>query len=205
MMNMQPAAYDAFPPGDGEDHYYEVATEKMTMAKPQIFEQIWRAIINNRLIIAAIIVVCLALGIIATILATPQYTAVSRIEISRQQDNVTNVESLEQDGFDKNEEFYQTQYSLLEARSLAERVARTLNLPTNDAFFATFEVDPEEAGLFQGDTGSAAEQRLATRLDLAIEILLDHVDIVPVRAPAWSTCSSPARTRSFPRASPTLG
>ena len=177
---MQPAAHDAFSSQDGEnDHYYEVAPEKL--AKPQVFEQIWRAIVSNRLIIAAIIVVCLALGFITTILATPHYTAVSRIEISRQQDNVTNVETLEQDGFDKNEEFYQTQYSLLEARSLAERVARALNLASDDEFFATFEVDPEEAGLFQVAAGSATEQRLTARLDLAIEILLDHVDIVPVR------------------------
>ena len=101
-----------------EEYYYETAPEA-AMAKPQIFEQIWRAIVSNRLIIASIIVVCLALGVVATMLATPQYTAVSRIEINRQQDNVTNVELLEQDGFDKNEEFYQTQYSLLEARSLA--------------------------------------------------------------------------------------
>ena len=71
MMTLQPTDPDAFLSEDGEGHYYEVAADKA--AKPQIFEQIWRAIVTNRLIIAAIIVVCLAFGVIATMLATPQY------------------------------------------------------------------------------------------------------------------------------------
>jgi uncharacterized protein involved in exopolysaccharide biosynthesis len=180
MMTMQPTDSAAFVTEDEGDHYYEVAAEN-PVHKPQMLEQVWRAVVANKLVIAAIIVVCLALGIIATMLATPQYTAISRIEISRQQDNVTNVESLQQDSFDKDEAFYQTQYSLLEARSLAERVARSLNLPNDDEFFATFEVDPDEALAAPAAVGPAGGQRLANRLDLAIEILLEHVEIVPVR------------------------
>ena len=93
---------------------------------PPILLQYWQVVLRWKWLILGITAAALVFGLLATLLATPQYTATSRIEISRAQKNVTNVESLESAEAGRDLEFYQTQYSLLQARSLAERVARQL-------------------------------------------------------------------------------
>ena len=96
----------------------------------------WQAIVRWRMVIAAIVGLCLVAGIVMTLLTSPLYTARTQIEISREQKNVTNVESVESPQEGQDTEFYETQYSLLKADSLAERVARKLNLAQSQAFFA---------------------------------------------------------------------
>lgn len=126
-----------------------------------ILVQYWTMIKRWKWVIAGVIVVALALGVIATLLATPQYTATARIEISREQQNVTKVEGLESPQASRDEEFYQTQYANLQARSLAERVARHLRLARNPAFFEAHGVSVGEEGL----TGAMAQPR--NRAELA--------------------------------------
>src|SRR6187401_1712122 len=99
--------------------------EGMRMAPPMIM-QYFRLLQRWKWVIAAIIAASLIAGLVITLLMTPQYTAVARVEISREQKNVTNVQGLESEESNRDLEFYQTQYALLEARSLAERVARVL-------------------------------------------------------------------------------
>ena len=145
-------------------------------------EQIFRAFLAHKWMVLAIVTACLLLGIVATLLTTPQYTAVSRIEISRQQANVTNVEGVEEADRTRDNEFYDTQYSLLQARSLAERVVRDLGLANDEEFFATFEVESDNAALLEttGDTVLTASDR-AARFKEATDILLDHIEITPIR------------------------
>ena len=144
-------------------------------------EQIFRAILAHKWVVLGIIGASLLLGIVATLLATPQYTAVSRIEISRQEANVTNVEGVEEADRTRDVEFYDTQYALLEARSLAERVVRDLGLASNDGFFESFGVVPDEAVSLEDESGAARAQGPASRQAAATKILLDHVDISPIR------------------------
>src|SRR3546814_3541835 len=59
---------------------------------------------------------------------TPQYTASSTIEISREADKVTDLQGVEREAGIADQEFYQTQYGLLESRALSERVATQLKL-----------------------------------------------------------------------------
>ena len=121
--------------------------------------------------IAGIILAALVLGLIATLLATPQYTAASRIEISRDQKKVTNVQGIEAADAGRDLEFYQTQYSLLQARSLAERVARQLRLATNEAFFEAHGVNPQESALFASKSGqplSAKERQKRERMAISL-------------------------------------
>ena len=111
---------------------------------------------------------------------TPQYTAETRLEISREEPNITSVEGLETQQAGQDDEFYQTQYSNLVARSLAERIVRALRLASNDAFFVAHGV---EAG---NDESVATESLTAGRSDrerrenLAVDLLLDHVDVAPI-------------------------
>lgn len=153
-----------------------------TAGKPFIVEY-WQMALRHYRLIAAVVVLALFAGLILTLLATPQYTADSRIEIARQQANVTNVEGLERDEAAPDLEFYSTQYELLESRSLAERVVRRLRLATNEEFFEAHGATPEGAGMLGQSTAPNAQQRLE-RQEQAVVILQDHIAIDPIRGSA---------------------
>jgi capsular exopolysaccharide synthesis family protein len=141
----------------------------------------WQAVVRWRLVIAGIIVACLVVGVIATLLKAPLYTARTQIEISREQKNVTNVEGLESQQEGRDLEFYATQYALLRAESLAERVARQLDLARSDAFFEAHGVEPVAPADGSGGSAAPSSQALRKRERQAVTLLLKHVDVVPVR------------------------
>jgi succinoglycan biosynthesis transport protein ExoP len=130
-----------------------------------VIEYYWQVARNNRLLIAAVIAGALVLGILATLLATPEYRATTRIEISRADENVTNVEAVEAEDLTRDQQYFETQYALLEARSLAERVVRSAKLPGDAAFIEAHDVQ-----ISRGETPEAALS----------EELLDNVEIEPV-------------------------
>jgi polysaccharide biosynthesis transport protein len=147
-----------------------------------ILIQYWQSILRHKIAIAIIIAACIALGIIATLLMTPYYTSTATVEINREQDKVTNVEGLRTaDSGGQNLEFYQTQYSLLESRSLAERVVRSQNLAAKDEFFDTFNVDPDSEGLLTQKAEVQSAARRNERLKIATEILQEQISISPIR------------------------
>ncbi|PAX09217.1 GumC family protein [Sphingomonas lenta] len=133
-----------------------------------------------RKVIAGSIAAALLAGIIVTLLMTRQYTAQSTIEIAREGNAIVNIQGVERDATAGDQEFYQTQYGLLKARSLAERVATQLRLVDDPRFFEMFDVDP--ITLFPaGDRGGSAGDR-ARRIRVAGALLLDNVDVSPLRA-----------------------
>ncbi|BCI72917.1 hypothetical protein SPKIRA_37470 (plasmid) [Sphingomonas paucimobilis] len=69
---------------------------------------------------------------------TPQYTAVSAIEIARDSSKVTDFQGVERETSALDQEFYQTQYGLLRSRALSERIANQLRLVDDAKFFAMF-------------------------------------------------------------------
>ena len=129
------------------------ANDQQFWSAPVLLEY-WNALKRHILLAAAIVMVTVVIGTILTLLMTPQYTATSRIEIAREQANVTNVEGLQRENATPSQEFYLTQYSLLGARSLAERVERRLRLASNADFFAAHGATPVGEGLLSG--GNAA-------------------------------------------------
>ncbi len=152
------------------------------MHENPILLQYWQAALRHKIGIAAIILTAFVLGFVITLLTTPYFTSTSRIEINREQDKVTNVEGVESnDGASQSLEFYQTQYALLEARSLAERVVRSRNLSSRDAFFDIFNVDPDNSGFIVSDNGQQTSAQKNARLKLAVEILQENVSISPIR------------------------
>lgn len=86
-----------------------------TRSLPPVIVQYWQTAVRWRLLIAGIIGGCLAIGLIATLLMAPLYTARTELEISREQKNVTNVEGLVSEQSGRDLEFYATQYALLKA------------------------------------------------------------------------------------------
>jgi polysaccharide biosynthesis transport protein len=149
-------------------------------AKP-LFVQYLHILQRRKWLILAVVSAAVLAALVATLLMRPVYTASTRIEISREQKNVTNVAGVESEQVGRDLEFYQTQYSLLEARSLAERVMRRLRLERNDGFWDAHGVEPDTIG-----EGVTAERRNAAaardaRQKAAIDLLLANVTISPIR------------------------
>lgn len=145
-----------------------------------VLQQYLRIALRWRWVIIGSTIAAILIGLAVTLLMTPQYTAESTIEISRESDQVTKFQGVERDVSVADQEFYQTQYGLLRTRSLAERVAVKLNLVDNVQFFEMFGADDERPAFDrQGDrfTGSGR----AVRQRVAGEVLLDHLSINPTR------------------------
>jgi len=144
-----------------------------------IIMQYFRVAIRWRWLILGTIAVALLIGVVLTLLATPLYTATSRIEINREGVRIVNVDDLQPKSSAVDLEFYQTQYGLLRSRSLAERVARQLRLAQSREFFAAFSGPDAFESLSRGPGGpGAARDR---RFRAAVDILLGNLDISPIR------------------------
>lgn len=148
---------------------------------PPLLEQYLRIARRWKWLIAGSALACVLLGMVVTLLMTPQYTASATIEISREADQVANIEGVEREASVADQEFYQTQYGLLRARTLAERVASKLNLVDNPDFFELFSFDRSEGPAFELLNGRFPAQGRAERLKIATEILLDNISIEPTR------------------------
>jgi polysaccharide biosynthesis transport protein len=152
---------------DGSDHHsVPIATHYLRIAAR------WKWLIMGAVAFS------LAMGVLFTLLATPLYTATTRIEINREGTRVVNVQDVEPETSTFDNEFYQTQYTLLESQSLAERVARDLRLADDPQFFASFghtEVLEETPRGPQFSVGRDARNRLATN------ILLRNLNVAPIR------------------------
>ena len=132
--------------------------------------------------IAGVIGAAMLSALVVTLLMRPVYTAETQIEVSRDLKNVTNVQGVDSEQAGRDLEFYQTQYSLLEARSLAERVVRRLRLDASENFWAAHGIDPSVFD--EGDAPvlrRAGQGGVSPRQRAAIDLLVDHVSINPIR------------------------
>ena len=148
-----------------------------------LLRQYWRIMVRRKWVVAGVISACLLVALIVTLLMTPLYEATATIEVARESDNIVGLESADTESASSSVdlEFYQTQYSLLEARSLAERVATDLNLAQNEHFFEMFDAEPS-GGLFSDKEGRVLTPRQRTeRQKVAVDILLENIAISPIR------------------------
>jgi succinoglycan biosynthesis transport protein ExoP len=139
-----------------------------------------RIALRWRYLILGMTIGCLLLGLVATLLMTPKYTATATIEISRESDNVSNFQGVERDASIADQEFYQTQYGLLQSRSLSERVAAQLRLIDDPKFFEMFGVTDSQPALQQTNGRFPASGR-TVRQRLAGEILRKRLAVDPTR------------------------
>jgi polysaccharide biosynthesis transport protein len=140
----------------------------------------WLIIQRRRWAILGIVMLALVAALVATLLMTPQYTARARLEISRQQQRVTNVEGVDARDAGRDEEFYETQYALLRARSVAERVARTLRLASNPEFFEAHGAVPAGSEALGDGNRPPTREQLREREEQAIGLLQENVLISPL-------------------------
>lgn len=155
------------------------AREFETGSMPMI-RQILRVGMRWRYVIAGIVFACLLLGLVVTLLMTPKYTAVSTIEIARESNKVTGIQGVESEASIADQEFYQTQYGLLQSRSLSERVASQLRLIDDPQFFAMFGVSSKDKP-FQMVNGRYPVDGRAARQRVAGDVLRKSLSIAPTR------------------------
>jgi succinoglycan biosynthesis transport protein ExoP len=104
------------------------------------------ALYRNFKTIAAIVGVALMLGLAVTLLSTPVYRAVSRIQIDQQASKVLSSSNDEVSPAASSEDadrYLQTQLDIIQSRSLAERVAAALGLFRNNDFLIAMKVKPD--------------------------------------------------------------
>lgn len=152
-----------------------------SVSEPSVLQQYLGIARRWRWVIAGVVAACILAGLIVTLLMTPQYTATSTIEISRDSDQVTNFQGVERDVSIADQEFYQTQYGLLRSRSLAERVAVRLKLVDDPTFFEMFSGWDKSDPAFEKVEGRYPAQGRIVRQREAGQILLDHTSIDPAR------------------------
>ncbi|WP_448502384.1 GumC family protein [Sphingomonas sp.] len=145
-----------------------------------ILRRYLRMAIRWRYVILGVTAAFALLGLIVTLLMTPKYTATASIEIQREANQVTNFQGVERETSIADQEFYQTQYGLLRARTLAERVASQLRLIDDPAFFDRFGVDQDKPA-FQQVNGRYAASGRAERQRIAGEVLLKNLGVSPTR------------------------
>ncbi len=135
---------------------------------------------RRKQVIIGAIVACLAAGIVVTLLMQPQYTASAIIEIQRETGNFAEVQGADKQGGFIDQEFYATQYGLLQSRSLAERVAKDLRLSDDPGFFENMGADVSDEW-FDGRVPLAGASTRDQRQRVAGELLLANFALEPGR------------------------
>ena len=131
----------------------------------------WRTLLRHRFVVAGVFVAAIAIGLAATLLMKPIYTAATTLEIEREAAKVLDVEAVTPTEAMTGDEFFQTQYGLLKSESLAARVVDNLGLANDDAFLKAM-----------GSSGVGSGKNAATvRRKHAIAVLSQSVSVRPLR------------------------
>jgi succinoglycan biosynthesis transport protein ExoP len=135
----------------------------------------WRLLVKHRLVVAGLFIAAIVVGVVATLLTTPVYTASTTLQIDREAARVLNTDdTMPRDSMVSGDEFFLTQYGLLQSRSLAERTVESLGLAASDAFLVQMGVEPPAA------SGSAAD-RVRARREQAVGLIQANLSVAPVR------------------------
>ena len=135
------------------------------------------ALRRHWLAIMAFFVVAIILGVVATLLMTPQYTATSRVLVEQEADQIiegsdTQPTVAPQDA----ERFLQTQVDIIQSRALAQKVVQNEGLSNDPAYFeAMGEEIPTEENLEGTNLGPAGLDRL--REEVAVDLLQEYLTV----------------------------
>lgn len=133
------------------------------------------AIRRNLIPYVATVAGALVLGVIATLLAVPQFVATSRVLVELQTDGIIEEETVSSAAVRDADRFIQTQVDIINSQSLAERVVESEGLADSEEFFAAMgaEMPREEdlAGAELGPDGIAGQRRR-----IAIDLLRANLD-----------------------------
>ena len=132
----------------------------------------WHVLLRRRWLALFVFVLVAGAGTARVLVQKPQYRAISQILIERQAPNVLDFEKnpRAQDGVD---DFYQTQYRLLQSRLLARHVIERMDLLK----------EPEYGGLSAEELAAAeaAAPGASPSMEGAIDLFLQKLRVQPIR------------------------
>ena len=101
----------------------------------------WRILFKRRYAILSIVAACVGVALLLAMLTQREYTARVTVQVDREAPKIVTSGGLEGEGGGGafNNEFYQTQYTLLKSRSLSESVVRDLRLVDNYDFLTGYQ------------------------------------------------------------------
>lgn len=140
----------------------------------------WYALYSQRWLIALITVAVVVLVAAVTWLITPSYRASSTLQIERDSLNVVNVENLMPVESPQDKDFYQTQYQLLQSRSLARAVIREAKLDQEPAFKPVVDEALEKLQSAKRERGGELVTRQSVAERVLTPLVLAGLDIEPV-------------------------
>ena len=148
----------------------------------------WQLLVKRRWLILGVLSTAVAIALLQTLLTTPIYRATTVIEIEKDNIQVIDVRGMSQATVDYSPGENQTQFGLLNSRSLAERVAEDLNLVESDI---GKRLHPPSwlarLGALLGLSSSSRPQAAVAddrtgKLRAATEIVQDGLTVEPVRS-----------------------
>lgn len=151
-------------------------------AGPEVIDlrEYWRILVGRKRTVLTFLGVAILAALLFTFLSTPIFRATLLLKIEREEGKVLDFQSLSPQEAATAKDFYQTQYSLLQSRSLARRVIDQLGLRAAGSLTEESKPTPVMA-LFSEVTGWIQGQAAPTeneRIDLE-KLFLDHLTIAP--------------------------
>lgn len=137
----------------------------------------WHILLERRWVVMGVAIGVFALALVFTLLATPIFRASSTLQIERETLKIMDVEGLTPTESPMDRDFYQTQYELLQSRSLALRVIQDLKLTAHPEFSKMLaKLDARQSDAKSGGRadGKARERAL-------IDPVLKALTVEPIR------------------------
>jgi succinoglycan biosynthesis transport protein ExoP len=148
----------------------------------------WYLFVKRRWIILTSILVIVTLTAIATWRTTPIYRATTRIQIDPDQSDILPFKQTEGPGavYALSQEYLQTQFKVLESRTLARRIIRTLKLEKNPEFVQVSSSSTRIFSKWWKPSGAGAADRNASseedqNLKRVVDVFLDRLSTSPIR------------------------
>jgi polysaccharide biosynthesis transport protein len=129
----------------------------------------WRVLVKRRWVVYTSLCVVVSTVTLGSLLMRPVYTATTRLQIEQNTPKVLPFQEILSSVPDGRNDFYQTQYGLIQSRRVAGEVIASLGLAKNEEFRV------RGAGASDGKTPDQGEE--AKRIDL----FLKKLDVTPVR------------------------
>ena len=145
-------------------------------AAPQAESHLWdyvHVLLRRRRVVLAIFTAVFALATLRTLLTRPVYEGTAQILIERADPSVLNFKEVAQLDSQR-DDYYQTQYKLLQSRSLARRVVDQLNLLSDPEYGGPRDKAQIEAILAQ-PAGQSRE------MESVIDAFLRRLSVRPIR------------------------
>lgn len=139
----------------------------------------WQILRERQWLVAGIAATVFVLALVFTLLATPVFRASSTLQIERETMKIMDVEGITPTESPMDRDFYQTQYELLQSRSLALRVIQDLKLIGHAQFAKTIAAVDES--LEQAPKSNAAPTKQQARERALVAPVLKALTIEPVR------------------------